>query len=111
MAKWLKYFEKSQFLILDGHKLRHQNPAVSLNDVEKFLQIKDYFRKDHFEVRPDGRFYCHKSWFGCGALGKGREHEPLDENLATELTQLYQADMENFTELTGILLPVNSRIR
>ncbi|XP_075260639.1 heparan sulfate glucosamine 3-O-sulfotransferase 3B1-like isoform X2 [Convolutriloba macropyga] len=110
-AHWLEYFDMSQFLILDGHKFRHDNPAVSLNKVESFLRLKDHFRKEHFEKGKDGRFFCHKSWFGCGPRGKGRFHEPLDPDLAAELTQLYQGDMENFTKLTGMLLPVNSKIR
>ena len=71
-AHWLEYFDMSQFLILDGHKFRHDNPAVSLNKVESFLRLKDHFRKEHFEKGKDGRFFCHKSWFGCGPRGKGR---------------------------------------
>ena len=69
---WLKHFSLSQFLFFDGHKFRDENPALSLKKVESFLGIKEHFRTEHFERRKEGRFFCHKSWFGCGPRVKGR---------------------------------------
>ena len=40
---------------------------------------------------------------------KGRLYEALEPKLAAELAEFYQKDMENFTSLTGMMIPLNSQ--
>ena len=46
-TNWITLFNRNQIHILDGDSLI-ENPALELNKLEKFLNIKNYFTEDRF---------------------------------------------------------------
>ena len=47
LSNWLTYFNTSRWFFLDFYQLTTQ-PFVTLNKLEKFLQIQQFFKRDHF---------------------------------------------------------------
>ena len=45
--RWLEYFPKEQILILNGENFV-LNPYEEVKKVEEFLNLKNFFQKNHF---------------------------------------------------------------
>ena len=57
---WLEYFPKAQILIVDGENLI-VNPYHEIKKIEKFLNLKKFFRQDNFVFVKKKGFYCIKN--------------------------------------------------
>ena len=57
MKLWLKYFNLSQFLILEHGEFIH-DPVTPLKRVEQFLGFGDFITSDMFSFNSEKGFYC-----------------------------------------------------
>lgn len=104
---WLKYFQRSQILIVDGDDLI-RNPLHELQNVEKFLDIGEFFVKDMFYYNDTKGFYCWKKTSNAGnempyclGNGKGREHPIVSDEVRSKLKLFFKPHNKEFFKLTG----------
>ncbi|XP_072030151.1 heparan sulfate glucosamine 3-O-sulfotransferase 1-like [Amphiura filiformis] len=57
MKKWLAVFPREQFLVIDGEEFVY-NPLPSLQKVESFLNISNFFTHDTFYFDFGKKFFC-----------------------------------------------------
>ncbi|XP_063722179.1 heparan sulfate glucosamine 3-O-sulfotransferase 6-like [Symsagittifera roscoffensis] len=104
---WLKYFDRTQFLFLDGEKFTKDNPAIILRKVERFLQISNYFKDEDFGFTLDKPgFYCYlRQQNGC-LLSRGKTSYPkrLTKSGFEILKKKLEPELRLFTELAQIKL-------
>ena len=76
MALWLRYFNRSQILILESAEFK-KKPASALNKIESFLGLDHYITPDKFVYYREKHFYCIRSnltdsGMACYATNRGR---------------------------------------
>ena len=83
LKRWLQYFNSSQFLFVNGHEFI-KNPYNEVIKVEKFLELKPFFKREHFIFDNKKKFYClsgqlyNKTKNQCLDKKKGRPHPNID---------------------------------
>ena len=104
---WLKYFERSDILIVDGDSLI-KNPVHELQKAEDFLQVKRFFDENMFYYNNTKGFYCWKRTNkyrdnipACLGSSKGREHPTLSDESRSRLKTFFQPHNERFFKLIG----------
>jgi len=100
---WLQYFDKDQFLIVDGDRFKEDQVSV-LNEVESFLGVEHEISKDKFVYNEERGLSCVKTPTGeqaCLSEGKGRAHPALNDNDYTKLKKYFQPHNEEFFKLFG----------
>lgn len=76
---WLKYFDHSQILIVNGDALI-RDPTRELQKVEEFLGVSEFFHDDMFYFNATKGFYCWKKYDDRGGhqvsycLGSAKGH-------------------------------------
>ncbi|XP_075246872.1 heparan sulfate glucosamine 3-O-sulfotransferase 1-like [Convolutriloba macropyga] len=102
--KWLKYFPRSQFLILDGEKFAKNNPAPILRKVERFLKIRSIAKNSNFVYNNDKGFYCYKPKHYCFPSNRGHSEysQKLTEAGKSKLKKIFTEDLTKFWSLTGL---------
>lgn len=104
---WLRYFKRSQILIVDGDSLIN-NPLHELKKAESFLQVERFFDENMFYYNQTKGFYCWKrankyrnDISSCLGSSKGREHPKLSDKLWSILKTFFQPHNKQFFELVG----------
>ena len=106
MMQWLKYFNLSQFLILDAAEFK-QNPVSVLKKVEGFLGLGHYITPDMFVFKKDKGFYCVQSNFtdtgsACYSENRGnKEHITVPQSTIVKLKEYFKPKSEKFFEIIG----------
>ena len=102
--RWLDFFRRDQFLILDGEKFAKENPASTLLEVEQFLGLEKIYSESDFGFTDDNAFYCYRPTKYCfpknrGRLGYSQTVTPQGKRV---LMEIFQHDLEKFWSLTGV---------
>ena len=102
--RWLNYFRRDQFLILDGEKFAKENPTSTLRQVEDFLGIMHVFKEDDFGFNEDKGFYCYNPTDYCFPKHRGHSSYPQKLTPAGKeiLTGVFEKDLEKFWHLSGV---------
>ena len=105
MALWLKYFDLSQFLIIESSELKN-DPVSTLKTVETFLGVGHYITSDMFVYNADKGFYCVRSnltltEMACYAETRGRSQEDIPQKTLLTLKKYFKPRNERFFELIG----------
>ena len=104
--RWLKLFNKSQILVLDGNELV-SDPVSVLQQTEKFLNLRNYFTKELFYFSEAKGFYCWKKPKNaanpsCLGSGQGRPHPIVNSTVIDQLKQYYRPHMAEFCHLASV---------
>ena len=92
--RWLEYFPKKQFLIVNGENFI-KNPYEEVKKAEKFLNLKPYIEKSHFIYDKKKGFFCmnknqEKNKTECMGADKGRKHPNISESVLQKLNEFYK---------------------
>lgn len=100
--RWLKYFNRSQFHIVDGDALI-TSPASEVKKVESFLGVKSHFSDEMFYFNSTKGFYC---WYSTDRRGntvsnclgshKGHVMPELSVETVKKLTTFFRPHNERF---------------
>ena len=92
LKRWLKYFPLDKLLILDGEKLL-VDPYSVVRNVEKFLKIETFFKKEIFVFNDAKGFMCiqksKNAESKCLGEGKGSAHPYIDGKVLSKLREFY----------------------
>ena len=108
MKLWLKYFNLSQFLIMDNEELK-RDPASALNKVERFLGLGHFIKKEMFVLNKDKGFYCVQSNItdtGMACYSEVRGHQKqieVSEETLSKLSAYFKSKNQRFFEIIGKL--------
>ena len=105
MELWLKYFNLSQFLIIEHNEFKH-DPASVLVKVEQFLGLGHFITSDMFVYNTEKGFYCIRSNLtttgkSCYAGNRGRSHKPIPRETMSKLTEYFKPKNEHVFRLIG----------
>ena len=106
MKLWLKYFNLSQFLIMDNEELK-RDPASALNKVERFLGLGHFIQKEMFVLNKDKGFYCvhaNITETGMACYSEVRGHQKqivVSEETLSKLTEYFKSKNKHFFEIIG----------
>ena len=105
MKFWLKYFNLSQFLILEHGEFIH-DPVTTLKKVEQFLGLGEFITSDMFAFNSEKGFYCIKSnltttGMSCYGEDRGRPQEPITRETKSKLTQYFHGRNLRFFDIIG----------
>ena len=106
MKLWLKYFDLSQFLIMDNDEFKH-DPVSVLNKVENFLGLEHFITDKMFVLNKDKGFYCIRSnitdsGMACYSEYRGKpKHYVVSENTLTKLRNYFQSKNKRFFKIIG----------
>ncbi|XP_072032731.1 heparan sulfate glucosamine 3-O-sulfotransferase 1-like [Amphiura filiformis] len=90
MKKWLAVFPREQFLVIDGEEFVY-NPLPSLQKVESFLNISNFFTHDTFYFDFRKKFFCLAQPFrSCMNEAKGRTHPLVEQDVLDTLRKFYR---------------------
>ena len=111
--QWLKWFNRSEILVLDGEQLT-KDPELILKKAEKFLKLKSYFRSEMFVENPKHKgFYCwkedrneqnvkNKQQPTCLGKSKGLPHPDVRKSITRKLHQYYNLHVTKFCDLASV---------
>jgi hypothetical protein len=101
LKPWLKYFTFDQLLIIDGEKMI-VDPYSVLIKVEKFLNLKPYFKKENYIFVKEKGFFCkNDEKFDkpkCESESKGRKHPFIAKEVLDKLAKFYEPFDEQLFE-------------
>ena len=106
MKLWLKYFNLSQFLILDNEELK-RDPVSALNKVERFLGLEHFITDKMFVLNKDKGFYCVQSSItdtGMACYSESRGHQEQNEvpdKTLSKLRDYFKIKNQQFFEMIG----------
>ncbi len=82
-----------RILVIDGDRMKG-NPVFALKQVEKFLGLSDFFKKEHFYFNSEKGFHCaqvkSRPDLDCMPSTKGRSHPLLDESFLQKLRDFFK---------------------
>ncbi|GFO02769.1 heparan sulfate glucosamine 3-o-sulfotransferase 5 [Plakobranchus ocellatus] len=104
LKHWLRFFSKSQILVLDGGALV-KDPITQIQTVERFLGIPPKLTSRNFFFNQTKGFYCMVPFTmrapKCLGVNKGRPHVPLDPEVKTLLYNFYKPYNEQLFRFLG----------
>ena len=106
MKLWLKYFNLSQFLIMDNEELKH-DPVSTLKKVERFLGLEHFISDEMFVWKKDKGFYCVRSnitdnEMACYSENRGHQkHIVVSEKTLSKLSDYFKSKNRQFFEIIG----------
>ena len=104
LQQWLQTYGRNKMHVIDGDNFS-RNPAVELNNVEKFLDIAPYFTEAHFVFDPAKKFYCLKRTTTdtpyCMNKGKGRPHPTMSVETRQRLQDYFRPYNEKLFQALG----------
>ena len=106
MNLWLKYFNLSQFLIMDNEEFKH-DPVSALNKVEHFLWLEHFITDEMFVLNKDKGFYCVQSNIsdtGMACYSENRGHQKqnvVSEETLSKLSDYFKSKNKHFFEIIG----------
>ncbi|KAF7687546.1 heparan sulfate (glucosamine) 3-O-sulfotransferase 1-like 2 [Silurus meridionalis] len=102
LARWLAFFPRKQFHIVDGEALI-RDPFPELQKAEKFLELPPRIMPDNFYFNTTKGFYCLLSagHDKCLDESKGRPHAPLSNEAFQKLCRFLRLPNQIFFRMTG----------
>lgn len=101
-TKWLKYFNRSQILLVDGDTLV-RDPVTELVRVERFLGLQHQFDETMFYMGKQG-FYCLKNTkvkHECMSWDKGQPHPKVQKDVWDKLCKYFEPHNRDFFKMSG----------
>jgi hypothetical protein len=102
MKNWLRYFPSEQIHVADGEKIII-DPYSVVMEVEKFLNVDPFIKKENFVYNKDKGFMCLKelntSDFICQDTNKGRKHPFIPEQVQNRIKEFYKKHDEELFKL------------
>ena len=98
----MSVFPREMVHVVDGENLI-KRPHKEIVHVEKFLQLKQFYRKEHFYVGPKG-FPCFRveGSTRCMFNDKGRKHPNITKAFSMKLHDLFGPNMRRFEEMARV---------
>lgn len=104
MKYWLNVFPLTQIHVVNGTMFR-DDPAAALKDVEKFLGIPSYIKKEHFVVNKKTGFNCLRKEksekLDCLSRKKGRRHPFVKEPVVLLMNEYFRPRNFKFYSMIG----------
>ncbi|XP_045198463.2 heparan sulfate glucosamine 3-O-sulfotransferase 5-like [Mercenaria mercenaria] len=90
LKNWLNYFSVKQIHIVDGDEFA-RNPVKELQEIERFLGVKKFYKKERFAYVESRGFFClqRQEDVECLEKGKGRPHPYINPYLMQKLKEFY----------------------
>ncbi|CAH1799028.1 unnamed protein product [Owenia fusiformis] len=109
LERYLKYFPRSQFLIMENTFLMSQ-PTLAMQEIEKFLGLKKFYTNETFYFHKSVGYYCinpsiQRDNAGCLGRNKYRFHPYVSEENILKLKHFFQPINDNFMKLAGKKFP------
>jgi hypothetical protein len=104
LKRWLKLFDPHDLYLIDGD-LFARAPYVYLNNLQKYLHIKESHRLEYKNIlryNRNKKFFCYLQKNGrdkCLGASKGRRYEKIDEESKKILSEYYSAWNRKLREL------------
>ena len=94
---------QEQILLLDGNRFTKE-PVDTLNEIENFLGIQNFFSNSHFDFSGKKGYPCFKlnDYAECMSNNKGREHPPMNTESLNYLRKHYRPILDSFKTQTGM---------
>ena len=98
----MSVFPREMVHIVDGENLI-KRPFEEIVPVENFLQLKQFYRKEHFYVGPKG-FPCFsvQGSTRCMENDKGRKHPKITKLFSNKLHDVFGPNMRQFANMSGV---------
>ena len=106
MLNWLRYFNLSQFLIIENEEFK-KDPVAVLKKVEHFLGLRNYIKTDMFVFNHDKGFYCIQSnrtgtGSACYYANRGNKTQlPVPKSTESKLKDFFKEKNERFFRIIG----------
>ncbi|XP_033122878.1 heparan sulfate glucosamine 3-O-sulfotransferase 1-like [Anneissia japonica] len=84
LDRWLHYFNRSQFHIVDGDALIN-NPYKEVKLVERFLGVSDYYSPDNFYFNETKGYFCLRWENSSRCLGENKGRRSIYPNVSEPL--------------------------
>ncbi|KAL4237998.1 Heparan sulfate (glucosamine) 3-O-sulfotransferase [Mactra antiquata] len=100
---WIDIFGKKQVYAIDGSSFE-VHPFKELKLLENFLNIKDFFRNDHFTFSKTKKKFCFSETSNdvqCLPPSKGRDHPNVSEEVKSLLKDYLKPFNERFVNLVN----------
>jgi hypothetical protein len=105
LHRWLKHVSLDRMHFVDGENLIHR-PWEELESVQRFLNISNYIRREHFYFNSNKRgFPCVRQPNGCLGSSKGRAHPVISNSTREKLQTLYSSCNRHLKALAQINFP------
>ena len=104
--RWLKYFPRKQFLVLDGESFLKE-PVSTLKEVEQFLHLPAYFSKKLFKFDKDKGYFCLTKAPRKGGMcmpddkGRRQTYRKVKKDVMTKLAYYYRPHNEKLFQVIG----------
>ncbi|XP_066549040.1 bifunctional heparan sulfate N-deacetylase/N-sulfotransferase 2 [Amia ocellicauda] len=93
LERWLRHYQPSQLLIVDGTQLRTR-PALVMDSVQRFLGVTPLYNYTQALMFDDSKgFWCQRLEGGrakCLGKSKGRKYPDMDPETRSFLTEFYR---------------------
>ncbi|CAH1792955.1 unnamed protein product [Owenia fusiformis] len=109
LERYLKYFPRNQFLIMENTFLLNQ-PALAMQDIEQFLGLKTFYTNETFYFNTSVGYHCinpsiQPKRSGCMLSIKYKVHPYVSEENVLKLKRYFQPINDNFMKLAGKNFP------
>ena len=101
LRPWTLFFTRKQLLVIDGDKFIKENPARTLHQVEKHLNVRHFFENNMFVYNQTKGYYCLKNP-GCLPDTKGHMHPIIQPRVVGKLKKYFKPYNEKFFRLVDI---------
>ncbi|KAJ8046934.1 Heparan sulfate glucosamine 3-O-sulfotransferase 3A1 [Holothuria leucospilota] len=94
LQDFINAVSRKNILILSGDYFS-KNPLPTLRKVEKFLELKSFYKEDYFQYNEEKGFYCaavpSRPDVSCMSEQKGRTHPNISNFVLTKLRDFYRS--------------------
>lgn len=93
LLNWFKFFNRNQFLIIDGNQLK-QTPYLVMNSIQTFMNSSNFINYTKLLVyNPKKKFFClrklQRITKRCLGPSKGRNYSKIDKDSFNYLRVFY----------------------
>ena len=106
MTHWLKFFNLSQFLVIESNEFKH-DPVSVLRKTEQFLGLGNYIKPEIFVFNKEKGFYCIQSnltdtGMACFPEGRGKKKQiTVAWRTESKLREYFKPKSERFFKIIG----------
>ena len=106
MMFWLKYFNLSQFLVVESDEFKH-DPVSVLHKVERFLGLENLITPDMVVLNKEKGFYCIQSdltdtGMACYPENRGKKKQiTVSPRTKAKLKEYFKPKNERFFKIIG----------
>ena len=106
MTHWLKFFNLSQFLVIESNEFKH-DPVSVLRKTEQFLGLENYIKPNMFVFNKEKGFYCIQSnltdtGMACFPESRGKKKQiTVAQRTESRLREYFKPKSERFFKIIG----------